>query len=109
MDRADALMGCTENSLKRPDLAALTNVIEAYERQRAGRTAKSPAAAHAGLALRYPAPPLYGLGQRRNGRHAWEAVRTGASGRQRTNRLCDRILPDKYNLLSAWRLRYLPT
>jgi len=34
MDRADALMGCTENSPEKAELAALTNVIEAYERHR---------------------------------------------------------------------------
>ena len=34
MDRADALMGCAENSLEEAELAALTDVIEAYERHR---------------------------------------------------------------------------
>ena len=34
MERADALMGCTENSPEETGLAALTDVIEAYERQR---------------------------------------------------------------------------
>jgi hypothetical protein len=34
MDRADALMGCTANSPEAAELAALTDVIEAYERQR---------------------------------------------------------------------------
>jgi hypothetical protein len=34
VERADALMGCTENSPKEVELAALTDVIEAYERQR---------------------------------------------------------------------------
>src|SRR5262245_20250461 len=40
MDRADALMGCTENSPEVAELVALTDVIEAYERQRwpLGRT-----------------------------------------------------------------------
>ena len=34
MERADTLMGCTENSPEKAELAALTEVIEAYERQR---------------------------------------------------------------------------
>ena len=34
MERADALMGCTENSPEEAELAALTDVIEAYERHR---------------------------------------------------------------------------
>src|SRR5215468_3944291 len=33
MDRADALMACTENSPEEAELAALTDVIVAYERQ----------------------------------------------------------------------------
>jgi hypothetical protein len=39
MERADALMGCTENSPEETELAALTDIIEAYQRQRwpAGR------------------------------------------------------------------------
>lgn len=34
IERADTLMGCTENSPEEAELAALTDVIEAYERQR---------------------------------------------------------------------------
>ena len=34
MERADALMGCTENSPEEAELGALTDVIEAYELQR---------------------------------------------------------------------------
>ena len=34
MDRADALMGCTGNSPEEAELAALIDVIEAYERLR---------------------------------------------------------------------------
>ena len=32
--RADELVGCTENSLEERELEALTDTIEAYERQR---------------------------------------------------------------------------
>ena len=32
--RADELMGCTENSPEEVELAALTDIIEAYESQR---------------------------------------------------------------------------
>jgi len=34
MDRADALMGCTEYRPEEAELVALTDVIEAYGRQR---------------------------------------------------------------------------
>ena len=34
MDRADALMGCVEASAEEAELATLTDIIEAYERQR---------------------------------------------------------------------------
>jgi hypothetical protein len=34
MERADALMGCVEGSPEEAELAALTDVIESYERQR---------------------------------------------------------------------------
>jgi len=34
MDRADALMGCVEGSAEEAELEMLTDVIEAYERQR---------------------------------------------------------------------------
>jgi hypothetical protein len=34
VQRADELMGCTENSPEEAELAALTDVIEAYEVQR---------------------------------------------------------------------------
>ncbi|HEX2336808.1 MAG TPA: hypothetical protein VHI72_10055 [Hyphomicrobiaceae bacterium] len=33
-ERADTLMGCTENSPEEAELAALADVIEAYERHR---------------------------------------------------------------------------
>ena len=34
MDRADALMGCLEGSAEEAELAMLTDIIVAYERQR---------------------------------------------------------------------------
>jgi hypothetical protein len=34
MERADALMGCLEGSAEEAELAMLTDVIEAYARQR---------------------------------------------------------------------------
>jgi hypothetical protein len=34
MDRADALMGCVEGSPEEAELAMLTDIIVAYERQR---------------------------------------------------------------------------
>ena len=34
MERADSLMGCTKSSPEEAELVALTDVIEAYERQR---------------------------------------------------------------------------
>jgi hypothetical protein len=34
MERADALIGCTESSRRRPSWRALTDLIEAYERRR---------------------------------------------------------------------------
>ena len=34
MERADALMGCLEGSAEDAELAMLTDIIEAYERQR---------------------------------------------------------------------------
>ena len=34
MERADALMGCLEGSAEEAELAMLTDIIEAYERQR---------------------------------------------------------------------------
>ena len=34
MERADALMGCLEGSAEEAELAMLTDIIEAYKRQR---------------------------------------------------------------------------
>jgi hypothetical protein len=59
MERADALMGCLEGSAEEAELAMLTDVIEAYERQRwpLGKSPGSKASKAAAFVVLQYVPP----------------------------------------------------